>query len=167
MFPLSQFLDCQSQTYFNPLPLVSSSVFSLQIPKRSLSHPRLCSPYFFRFPLSPIFILQAVASESMSFLRRRLCNVFLPGMLHSKCKGPHAKLTNEGLFNAALEFYRNRFNKYVLEDYHYHNCHTLPALRFQLPQLCRVPVHPDPLMLTKLSLHTQQNEIENDRNLAA
>lgn len=76
-------------------------------------------------------------------------------------------LTNEGLFNAALEFYRNRFNKYVLEDYHYHNCHTLPALRFQLPQLCRVPVHPDPLMLTKLSLHTQQNEIENDRNLAA
>lgn len=76
-------------------------------------------------------------------------------------------LTNEGLFNAALEFYRNRFNKYVLEDYHYHNCHTLPALRFQLPQLCRVPVHPNPLMLTKLSLHTQQNEIENDRNLAA
>ena len=71
---------------------VSSSVFSLQIPKRSLSHPRLCSPYFFRFPLSPIFILQAVASESMSFLRRRLCNVFLPGMLHSKCKGPHANL---------------------------------------------------------------------------
>ena len=124
---LSSCCCCQSPpTYFMPLPLVSSSVFSLQIPKRS-------GIQGFALRFSSVFLFLRFSSFKLS--PRSQCPSYAAGSARYSSQGrctQNAKvhlqtLKKEGRFNATLGCWkiRNCLKKYILE--HYQNCHKNPT----------------------------------------